>query len=68
MKEIVRFESKTSQKIMKTVQNNVKLTDPKLVASAFNNYFANIGVHLAKSIPISIYTLSDLGNSSNLIG
>ena len=68
MKEIVRFESKTSQRIMKTVQNNVKLTDPKLVANAFNNYFANTGVHLARSIPISIYTLSDLGNSSNLIG
>ena len=68
MKEIVRFKSKISQKIMKTVQNNVKLTDPKLVANAFNNYFANIGVHLARSIPISIYTLRDLGNSSNLIG
>ena len=68
MKEIVRIKSKISQKIMKTVQNNVKLTDPKLVANAFNNYFANIGVHLARSIPISIYTLRDLGNSSNLIG
>ena len=68
MKEIVRFESKTSQRIMKTVQNNVKLTDPKLVANAFNNYFANIGVHLARSIPISIYILSDLSNSSDLIG
>ena len=68
MKEIVRFKSKISQKIMKTVQNNVKLTDPKLVANAFNNYFANIGVHLARSIPISIYILSDLSNSSDLIG
>ena len=68
MKEIVRIKSKISQKIMKTVQNNVKLTDPKLVANAFNNYFANIGVHLARSIPISIYILSDLSNSSDLIG
>ena len=68
MKEIVHFKSKTSQKIIKTVQNNVKLTDPKLVANAFNNYFANMGVQLARLIPISIYTLSDLGNSSNLIG
>ena len=51
MKEIVHFKSKTSQKIIKTVQNNVKLTDPKLVANAFNNYFANVGVNLARLIP-----------------
>lgn len=51
MKEIVHFKSKTSQKIIKTVQNNVKLTDPKLVANAFNNYFENVGVNLARLIP-----------------
>ena len=28
-----------------------ELTDPKLVANAFNNYFANVGVHLARLIP-----------------
>ena len=43
MKEIVRFKSKTSQKIIKTVQNNVKLTDPKLVANAFNKYRSSLG-------------------------
>ena len=51
IKEIVHFKSKTSQKIIKIVQNNVELTDPKLVANAFNNYFANVGVNLVRIIP-----------------
>ena len=51
IKEIVHFKSKTSQKIIKIVQDNVELTDPKLVANAFNNYFANVGVNLARLIP-----------------
>ena len=50
IKEIVHFKSKTSQKIIKIVQNNVKLTAPKLVINAFNNYFANVGVNLARLI------------------
>ena len=49
--EIVHFKSKTSQKIIKIVQNNVELTDPKLLANAFNNYFANVGVSVARLIP-----------------
>ena len=65
MKEIVYFKSKTSQKIIKTVQNNVKLTDPKLVANAFNNYFANVGVNLARLIPnVNKSPLEYLKNSS----
>ena len=45
-KEIVHFKSKTSQKLYKIVQNKVELTDPKLVANAFN--LANVGVDLTR--------------------
>ena len=29
------------------VQDNVEITDPKMIANAFNNYFTNIGNNLA---------------------
>ena len=51
IKEIVHFKSKTSQKIIKIVQNSVELTHPKLVAKAFNNYFASVRVNLDRLIP-----------------
>ena len=51
IKEIVNFKAKTNQKTTKIVQNNTELTDPKVVANAFNNYFANVGANLARSIP-----------------
>ena len=39
------------QKIVKIIQNETELTDPKQAANAFNNYFANGGVNLARLIP-----------------
>ena len=51
IKEIVNFKAKKNQKTTKIVQNNTELTDPKVVANAFNNYFANVGANLARSIP-----------------
>ena len=51
IKEIVRFTPKINQKIVKIMQNGNELTDPKQVANAFNKYFANMGVNLARSIP-----------------
>ena len=51
IKEIVRFTPKINQKIVKIMQNGNELTDPKQVANAFNKYFANVGVNLARSIP-----------------
>ena len=51
IKEIVRFTPKINQKIVKIMQNGNELADPKQVANAFNNYFANVGVNLARSIP-----------------
>jgi hypothetical protein len=29
------------------VQDNVEITDPKIIANAFNNYFTNVGNNLA---------------------
>jgi len=51
MKEIVNFKTKMNQKSTKIVQDNTDFTDPKLVANAFNNYFANVGANLASLIP-----------------
>ena len=45
IKEIVHFRPKINQKIVKIIQNEIELTDPKQVANAFNNYFANVGVN-----------------------
>ena len=43
IKQIVKFKPQTSQRLIKIVDNNLEITEPKLVANAFNNYFANIG-------------------------
>lgn len=46
IKEIVHFKQKISQKTIKTVKKIIiALTNPKMIANAFNNYFAN-GVNL----------------------
>ena len=50
IKEIVHFRPKINQKIVKIIQNETDLTDPKQVANAFNDYFANVGVNLARLI------------------
>ena len=36
---------------LKITENNIDITDPNLVADAFNKYFTNIGQHLATQIP-----------------
>ena len=38
----VKFKPRSSQRLIKIVDNNAEITEPKLVADAFNNYFANI--------------------------
>ena len=47
---IVKFKAQTSQRLIKIVDNNAEITEPKLVADAFNNYFANIGKKLENEI------------------
>ena len=51
IKQMVKFKPQTSQRLIKIVDNNIEITDPKLVADAFNNYFANIGRKLENEIP-----------------
>ena len=51
MRHIVKFKPKTSQRLIKIVDNNLEITEPKIVANAFNNYFANICKNLESEIP-----------------
>jgi hypothetical protein len=51
IKEIIHFKPKTNQKTIQIVEDNVEITDPKIIANAFNNYFTNIGNNLANLIP-----------------
>ena len=50
IKQIVKFKPKTSQKLIKIVDNNAEITKPKLVTDTFNNYFANIDTKLENEI------------------
>ena len=40
-----------NQSVNKIVPDNCEIFDPKSIANAFNDYFANIGGNLASSIP-----------------
>lgn len=44
IKQIVTFKPQTSQRLIRIVYTSAEITEPKLVADAFNNYyFSNIG-------------------------
>ena len=44
IKQIVTFKPQTSQRLIGIVYTSAEITEPKLVADAFNNYyFVNIG-------------------------
>ena len=51
IKQIIQLRPKTNSKVIQIMHNDVLVSDPKTVANAFNNYFANIGTNLSKSIP-----------------
>ena len=51
IKQIVKFKPQTSQRLIKIGDNNIEITEPKLVVDAFNNYFANIGTKMENEIP-----------------
>ena len=51
IKQLVKFKPQFSQRLIKIIDNNSEITEPKLVANAFNNYFANIGKNLENEIP-----------------
>ena len=52
IKQIIHFKPPISQRTVKITANNGVMTDPHMIANAFNNYFANIGKELASSIPL----------------
>lgn len=52
IKQIVTFKPQTSQRLIRIVYTSAEITEPKLVADAFNNYyFVNIGKKLENKIP-----------------
>ena len=53
IKRIITYKAKCNQIPTKVYNNNTDLIEPKAIANAFNQYFANIGNNLAKSIPDS---------------
>ena len=51
IKQIVHFKPQSSHQFVKIIENGQEITNPKLVANAFNNNFANIGNELLAKIP-----------------
>lgn len=51
IRQIITHKPKKVCQVSKITSNNHIKTDPKAIASAFNNYFANIGTRLAERIP-----------------
>lgn len=44
---------------LKSVIEKCNISDPKAIANAFNNYFANVGGNLASSIPSASKTANE---------
>ena len=51
IKEIINVKSQASLIPTKIIDNDCEVIDPKQIANAFNKYFANVGNHLASTIP-----------------
>ena len=51
IKQIVHFKPLSSHHFVKIIENGQEITNPKLVANAFNNHFANIGNDLLAKMP-----------------
>ena len=51
IKQIIHFTSNNKPKSIKIIEDSTEITDPLMIANAFNNYFANVGKNLAKLIP-----------------
>ena len=51
IKQIIHHKPRTGQKILKLVDNNKEIIDPKQTADTFNTFFANVGKELEKGIP-----------------
>ena len=53
IKQIIQIKTQVNQKVNKIVIDNREIVDPKPIANALNDFFANIGSNLACSIPSS---------------
>ena len=53
IKQIIQIKTQVNQKVNKIVIDNREIVDPKPIANALNDFFANIGTNLACSIPSS---------------
>ena len=51
IRQLISLKTKDSLKPNKLIKDNQEITDPKLIANEFNNYFATIGPWLASEIP-----------------
>jgi len=73
---LIKRKTKGQISPSRVIHNNMTFTKEKDMAELFNRFFVNIGPTLAKEIKtdhtdltqFSIYTLSDLGVLSHLIG
>ena len=64
IRQIVNIKQHPEQKSTILLTDNQEITDPKLVADTFNQYFANISNNLAKTDPnVSNSPLGYLGSS-----
>ena len=51
IRQLISLKAKDSSKPNKLIKDHQEITDPKLIAKNFNNYFATIGSRLAGEIP-----------------
>ena len=61
IRQLITHKPKNVCQVSKITINNHSITDPKAIATSFNNHFANVGTKLAEKIPnINIDPLSFL--------
>ena len=51
IRQLVNFKSRSGSAPNKLLVEDTEINDPKAMADAFNNFFANIGNNLTKTIP-----------------
>ena len=55
IKNIINKEdNRRSAKVLVFLINNQYISDGKIIANTFNNYFVNVGSSLAKNIPMKL--------------
>jgi len=65
----ITSRTRPKHNIDEIISNSQTITDPKLMASNFNHFFANVGPNLAKNVPLSSQNFKDflpLTNSNSI--